>query len=62
MIRDLLFCLELGLKVIGIFIACLFVGIKADMFFNTSPIILLVFLIIAFIVNIRMLLNGGRHE
>ena len=62
MIKDLLFCLELGFKVIGIFITCLYIGIKLDMFFNTSPILLLVFLVIAFIMNIGMLLKGGKHE
>lgn len=62
MIRDLLFCLELGLKVIGIFLLCIFIGIKADIFFNTRPVLLLVFIIIAFILNIGMLLNGGKHE
>ena len=62
MIKDLLFCLELGFKVIGIFIACLYIGIKLDMFFNTRPILLLVFIIIAFIMNIGMLLKGGKHE
>ena len=62
MVRDLLFCLELGFKIIGIFLICLYIGIKADMFFGTSPIMLLVFLVIAFIMNIGILLRGGKHE
>ena len=62
MIRDLLFCLELGLKVVGIFLLCTYIGIKVDIFFNTRPVLLLVFIIIAFILNIGMLLNGGKHE
>lgn len=62
MVKDLLYCLEIGFRIIIVFMLCLYIGIKLDIFFNTQPIILIVCLCLAFIINIGMLLNGGKHE
>lgn len=57
MIRDILYALELGIKVIGAFILCIFVGINLDKYFNTSPLFILVFIILAFVYVMKMLLG-----
>ncbi|WP_050636917.1 AtpZ/AtpI family protein [Candidatus Stoquefichus sp. SB1] len=62
MLKDLLFALELGIKVIGTFILCTFLGVKLDAYFGCQPIILLICLLLAFIYVIKLLLGVGRHE
>ena len=57
MIRDILYALELGIKVIGAFILCIIVGINLDNYFNTSPLFILVFIILAFVYVMEMLLG-----
>ena len=57
MIRDILYALELGIKVIGAFILCIFVGVNLDKYFNTSPLFILVFIILAFVYVMKMLLG-----
>ncbi|MFR1170534.1 MAG: AtpZ/AtpI family protein, partial [Coprobacillus cateniformis] len=54
--------LELGLRVIGTFIICSFVGVKLDQYFHSQPIILLICLLLAFVYVIRLLLGVGKHE
>lgn len=60
--KDLLYALELGMKVIGTFILCSFVGVKLDAYFQCQPIILLICLLLAFIYVMKLLLGVGRHE
>ena len=62
MLKDLVYALELGLRVIGIFIICSFVGVKLDQYFHSQPIILLICLLLAFVYVIRLLLGVGKHE
>ena len=62
MMRDILFALELGLKIIGVFIFCLFLGVKLDTYFQTQPWCVLVMIIFAFIYVIKLLLGVGKHE
>ncbi|WP_028042654.1 AtpZ/AtpI family protein [Candidatus Stoquefichus massiliensis] len=62
MLKDILFALELGLKVVGTFILGSFIGIKLDAYFHCQPIILLVCLLLAFVYVIKLLLGVGRHE
>ena len=62
MLKDLVYALELGLRVIGTFIICSFVGVKLDQYFHCQPIILLICLLLAFVYVIRLLLGVGKHE
>lgn len=62
MLKDLLFALELGIRVIGMFIFCLYLGIKLDAYFHTRPMILIVCLLLAFGYVIKLLLGVGKHE
>ena len=62
MLKDLVYALELGLRVIGTFIICSFVGVKLDQYFHSHPIILLICLLLAFVYVIRLLLGVGKHE
>ncbi len=62
MMKDLLFALELGLRVIVMFILCLYIGIKLDTYFHTAPFLLLGCLLIAFLYVIKLLLGVGKHE
>ena len=62
MLKDLVYALELGVRVIGTFIICSFVGVKLDQYFHSQPIILLICLLLAFVYVIRLLLGVGKHE
>ena len=62
MLKDIVYALELGLKVIGTFIICLFVGVKLDQYFHSQPVILLLCLLLAFAYVIKLLLGVGKHE
>ncbi|KXU44550.1 AtpZ/AtpI family protein [Longibaculum muris] len=62
MLKDLVFALELGLKVIGVFLFCLWVGLKIDEYFDSQPIALLICLLLSFIYVIKLLLGVGKHE
>ena len=57
MIRDILYALELGMKVIGAFVFCIIVGINLDNYLNTSPVFILIFIILAFAYVMRLLLG-----
>lgn len=57
MIRDILYALELGIKVIGAFILCIIVGMNLDNYLNTSPLFILIFIILAFVYVMKMLLG-----
>ena len=60
MLRDLLFALELGIRVIGIFVFCVGVGMVCDYYFHTKVICLIIGVVIAFIYVMKMLL-GVKH-
>lgn len=62
MLKDILFALQLGIEVVGVFILCSFLGIKLDMYFHTRPVILLICLLLAFVYVMRRLLGVGKHE
>lgn len=62
MIRDIIYVLQLGISVIGMFMFCLYIGIKLDTYFHTRPYILLVMILLAFVLNIKLLLGGIKHE
>lgn len=57
MIRDILYALELGIKVIGAFVLCIILGINLDNYFNTTPLFILVFIVLAFVYVMKMLLG-----
>ena len=62
MLKDLVYALELGSRVIGTFIICSFAGVELDGYFHSQPIILLICLLLAFVYVIRLLLGVGKHE
>lgn len=62
MLKDILFALELGFQVIGVFIICSFIGVKLDEYLGTQPIMILMFLLFAFAYVIKLLLGVGKHE
>ena len=57
MIRDILYALELGMKVIGAFVLCIFIGVNLDNYFNTAPLFILIFIILAFVYVMKLLLG-----
>ena len=62
MLKDLIFALELGLRVIGSFILCSFIGIKLDNYFQSQPVCILLGLTLAFVYVMKLLLGVGNHE
>ncbi|MDE6952835.1 MAG: AtpZ/AtpI family protein [Erysipelotrichales bacterium] len=62
MLKDLLFALDLGLRVIGSFLICTFIGLKLDEYFQSQPVCILLGIILAFIYVIKLLLGVGKNE
>lgn len=62
MLKDLLFALELGMRVICSFILSLIIGIKLDEYFKSQPIVLLICLLFSFVYVMKLLLGVGKHE
>lgn len=60
--KDILFIFNLWGQVIGSFIVSVFVGMKLDHYFNTKPIIMLLFLLLAFVYIMKLLLGVGKDE
>ena len=57
MIRDILYALELGMKVVGAFILCVILGISLDNYLSTAPLFILIFIILAFVYVMKLLLG-----
>lgn len=62
MVKDFLFALELGAKVIGMFIFCLYVGYQLDSYFQCQPICIFIGILLAFGYVMKLLLGVGKHE
>lgn len=62
LIKDVLFALELGFQVIGVFLLATIVGLKLDEHFNSRPCWLLGLLFLAFVYVIKLLLGVGKNE
>ena len=61
MLKDILFALELGMKVFGTIILMTYVGIKLNEYFN-NRFMIIICLFIAFIYVMKLLLGVGKHE
>jgi hypothetical protein len=61
MLKDILFALELGMKVIGMFILMTYIGYKLNEYFHCWYL-LLICIIIAFIYVMKILLGVGKNE
>ncbi len=61
MLKYILFALELGMKVVGVFILMTYIGIKLNEYFH-CPIIIVVCILIAFIYIMKLLLGVSKHE
>ena len=59
--KDLVFALELGIRVIGMFLICLFIGYQVDAYFHSYPYGMLMGLMIAFVSIMKLLLGAGKH-
>lgn len=62
MLKDILFALSLGIKVIGIFLICIIIGMKLDSYFQTKFIYILCGIMVAFIYNIKLLIGVKKRE
>lgn len=62
MMKDIIFALELGMKVISVFIISLFLGYRLDIYLNTQPLCTMIGVIIAFVCVMKLLLGAGKHE
>lgn len=62
MLKDFLFALELGMRVMSSFVLSLVIGIKLDEYFHSRPIILLICLLFSFVYVMKLLLGVGKHE
>lgn len=62
LLKSLLYCLQLGFQVIGIFLLMTIIGLKLDAYFNTKPICILFSLLIAFSYVIYLLVGVYFHE
>ena len=60
LIHDLIFALTLSGEVIGTFIGAVLIGLYLDRILSTSPIMTLIWLILAFIRIIQILLRIGK--
>lgn len=60
MMKDILFALELGVKVIGVFIFMTYIGIKLNQYFDCWYWILIC-IIFAFIYVMKLLLGVGKN-
>lgn len=60
--KDIIYAIDLGLRIIGMFIFCLYIGYKLDMYFHTRPILLIIFILLAFVYIMKLLLGVGKHE
>lgn len=61
LVKDLIFALELGTKVLGTFLIMTYIGIKLNECFN-NKIYIFICLILAFIYVIKLLLGVGKYE
>ncbi|MEI3325456.1 MAG: AtpZ/AtpI family protein [Thomasclavelia sp.] len=61
LLKDLFFCLQLGLQIIGIFLLAVVIGMQLDKYFKTRPTILLILLFVAFGYVIKILLGAGKR-
>lgn len=62
MIKDILFALELGFKVVSSFVICIVLGLKLDSYFNCKPICVLTGILIAFVCVMKVLLGAIKNE
>lgn len=62
MFKDILFALELGLRVISAFVLGIVIGIKADEYFQTGSLFLLIGIVLAFLYVMKQLIGVGKHE
>lgn len=62
MLKDLLYALELGVRIIMTFILCSYVGYQLDVYFQTSPLLIMVGILISFVIVMKILLGVGKHE
>ena len=60
MFKDILYALELGVKVVIAFTLMTYIGLRLNAYFNQRWIIMIC-LIIAFIYVMKLLLGAGRH-
>lgn len=60
--KDIIFALELGMRVLGMFVFCMFLGYQCDLILKSRPICLLLGVIVAFGYVMRLLLGAGKHE
>lgn len=61
LLKDLIFCFQLGFQVTGAFLLAVIVGIQLDKYFHTKPTILLILLFLAFGYIIKILLGAGKE-
>ena len=61
LLKEVLFCVQLGFKVIGTFIFTIIIGLTLDDYFNTHPTILLILLFLAFGYIIKILIGAGKE-
>lgn len=62
MLKDLLYALELGVKVVVTFMICSYIGYKLDVYFHTSPVLVMIGIFLSFIIVMKILLGVGKHE
>ena len=62
LLKDIMFALGLGMKVIGSFVVCLYLGIQIDRYFHTQPVFILIFIILAFIYVMHLLIGEIWNE
>lgn len=62
MLKNILFILELGMRVICAFVLGLVIGLKLDAYFKSQPILLLICLLFSFVYVMKLLLGVGKNE
>ena len=60
LIKDILFCLQLGFQVISAFVLAVIMGLYLDQYFESKPLCLLGLLLLAFVYVILLLLGAGK--
>jgi hypothetical protein len=61
MSKDVIIALDMGMRIIGMFIFCLYVGYKLDLYFQMRPICITIGVLLAFSYVMKLLLGVGKH-
>lgn len=60
--KDIIYALQLGIEIIGIFVLCIILGIKLDQYFHSRPLFVMIMILVAFFYTMKLLLGVYKRE